>query len=156
MWVYFCFVEFLINDITNEFKWSNTQMFTESSSEPPQVCRCSTDRRSLVYEALLSSGRGVVRLLGLKAFLKAVSLERGPLSALESLSLDWILLGLEEMTAAFGLRRPCVERPPCALCVSLVSHLPVRNDLCRVFQPPHIMQQCCWDHVCAVLPRHEV
>lgn len=105
---------------------------------------CSTDRRSLVYEALLSSGRGVVRLLGLKAFLKAVSLEGGgALSALASVSLDWILLGLEEMTAAFGLRRPCVERPPCALCVSLVSHLPVRNDLCHVFQPPRIMQQCC-------------
>lgn len=148
-------MEFLINDTTNEFKWNNTQIFTESSGEPLQVCRYSTDRRRLVYEALLSSGRGVVRLLGLKASLKAVSL-RGSLSALASLSLDWILLGLEEMTAAFGLRRPCVERPPCALCVSLVSHLPVRNDLCHVFQPPYIMQQCCWDHVCAVLPRHEV
>lgn len=84
-----------------------------------------------------------MRLLGIKAFLKAVILVGGALSGLASLSLDWILLGLEEMTAASGLRRPCVERPPCALCVSLVSHLPVRNDLCHVFQPPHIMQQCC-------------
>ena len=70
-------MEFLINDTTNEFKWNNTQMFTESPGELLQVCRCSTDRRRLIYEALLSSGRGVVRLLGIKAFLKAVILVGG-------------------------------------------------------------------------------
>ena len=78
----------------------------------PQVHRGSVNRRELVLEALLYTGGKVVKLLGLKAFLKAVSLGgSGP----ASLSFDWIFPGLGVMTAA-GLRRPCAEKLLHVLC----------------------------------------
>lgn len=142
---------FLINDITNEFKQMK-KCFKRLRSHQvnlPQVPRCSIDRRGLALEVSLSTGREAARLLGLKVSLKAVSLGG---SDPASLCFGWILPGLEVMTGASSLRRPRAEKPSRAPWPSRMRMTYVMS----IFQPPHIMQQWCWDHVCAVLLHHEV
>lgn len=127
----------MINDITNEFKRGKMfKCLRGHQVNLPQVPRCSIDRRRLALEVSLSTGREAMKLLGLKVSLKAASLGgSGP----ASLSFVWILPGLEVMTGASSLRRPCAEKPshaPCPLLMRMTYAM-------SVFQPPHIMQQCC-------------